>query len=147
MIYLTLSWRSFLSYRNQSIDLFCKSMNWFLYDRGLRHERINGLLSKSKLFEQIFFKIGVPKNFAILSGNHLCLSIFLIRFFRPFLTEHLRWLLLESPQTLHSSKSFKFFDYTLFFLATLLYAMPSWNWQKIKQIVINTLRLNFPAGI
>ena len=29
---LTLSWRRFLSYRNQSIDLFCKSMNWFLYN-------------------------------------------------------------------------------------------------------------------
>ena len=25
-----------LSYRNQSIDLFCKSMDWFLYDRDLR---------------------------------------------------------------------------------------------------------------
>ena len=33
-----LSWRWFLSYRNQSIDLFCKSMYWFLY-RDLRHER------------------------------------------------------------------------------------------------------------
>ena len=27
-----------LSYRNQSIDLLCKSMDWFLYDRGLRQE-------------------------------------------------------------------------------------------------------------
>ena len=30
-----------LSYRNQSIDLLCKSMDWFLYDNGLRHERVN----------------------------------------------------------------------------------------------------------
>ena len=37
---LTLSWRRFLSYRNQSIDLLCKLMNWFLYDRYLRHERV-----------------------------------------------------------------------------------------------------------
>ena len=30
-----------LSYRNQSIiDLLCKSMDWFLYDNGLRHERV-----------------------------------------------------------------------------------------------------------
>ena len=29
--------------RNQSIDFLCKSMNWFLYDRDLRHERVNGL--------------------------------------------------------------------------------------------------------
>ena len=29
-----------LSYRNQSIDLQSKSLNWFLYDNGLRHERV-----------------------------------------------------------------------------------------------------------
>ena len=34
---LTLSWRRPLSYRNQSMD-------WFLYDKGLRHERVNGKL-------------------------------------------------------------------------------------------------------
>ena len=38
---LTLSWRRPLSYRNQSIDLLCKSMDWFLYDNGLHHERVN----------------------------------------------------------------------------------------------------------
>ena len=38
---LTLSWRRPLSYRNQSTDLLCKSMDWFLYDNGLRHERVN----------------------------------------------------------------------------------------------------------
>ena len=37
---LTLSWRRCLSYRNQSIDLSCKSMGWFLYDRDIRHGRI-----------------------------------------------------------------------------------------------------------
>ena len=30
-----------MSYRNQSIDLLCKSMDWFLYDIGLRREIIN----------------------------------------------------------------------------------------------------------
>ena len=29
------------SYRNQSIDLLCESMDWFLYDRDLRVERVN----------------------------------------------------------------------------------------------------------
>ena len=29
-------------YRNQPIDLQSKSMGWFLYDRDLRHERVNG---------------------------------------------------------------------------------------------------------
>ena len=43
--FLTLSWRGPLSYRNQSIDLqsidlLCKSMDWFLYDNSPRHERV-----------------------------------------------------------------------------------------------------------
>ena len=38
--HLTLSWRRPLSYRNQSIDLLRKLMDWFLYDNGLRHERV-----------------------------------------------------------------------------------------------------------
>ena len=42
--HLTLSWWRPLSYRNQSIDLLCKSMDWFLYDNGLRHERFNTLI-------------------------------------------------------------------------------------------------------
>ena len=37
---LTLSWGRPLSYRNQSIDLFRKSMDWFLYDISLRHEKV-----------------------------------------------------------------------------------------------------------
>ena len=38
---LTLSRRRPLSYRNQSIDLLRKSIDWFLYHNGLRHERVN----------------------------------------------------------------------------------------------------------
>ena len=41
---LTLSWRKPLSYRNQSIDLRSKSMVWFLYDNGLRHERVKNMV-------------------------------------------------------------------------------------------------------
>ena len=44
---LTLSWRRPLSNRNQSIDLQSKSMDWFLYVNGLRHERVN--LNSAKL--------------------------------------------------------------------------------------------------
>ena len=29
-----------LSYRNQSIDLQSKSVDWFLYENGFRHERV-----------------------------------------------------------------------------------------------------------
>ena len=38
---LSISRRGSLSYRNQSIDLHCKSLNWFLYDRDLGHKRVN----------------------------------------------------------------------------------------------------------
>ena len=38
---LTLSRRRPISYRNQSIELQSKSMDWFLYDIGLRRERVN----------------------------------------------------------------------------------------------------------
>ena len=34
-----------LSYRNQSIDLPRKSMDRFLYDNGLRHERVKNTAS------------------------------------------------------------------------------------------------------
>ena len=37
---LALSWWKSLSYRSQSIDLFCQSMDWFLDDSDLRHERV-----------------------------------------------------------------------------------------------------------
>ena len=37
---LTLWWWRSLSYRNQSIDLLCKSMDWFLYNRDFRHEKV-----------------------------------------------------------------------------------------------------------
>ena len=42
-INLTLSRRRSLSYRNQSVDLQNKSMDWFLYDNGLRHESAEGI--------------------------------------------------------------------------------------------------------
>ena len=38
---LALSWRKYISYRNQSINLSSKSMKWFLYDIDLRHERVD----------------------------------------------------------------------------------------------------------
>ena len=40
-MHFTLSWRRPLSYRNQSIDVLFKSMDWFLYYNGLRHESVN----------------------------------------------------------------------------------------------------------
>ena len=37
---LTLSLRRSLPYRNQSIDLLCQLMNWFLYDKDIWHEKV-----------------------------------------------------------------------------------------------------------
>ena len=34
-----------LSYKNQSIDLLSKSMDWFLFDRELRYERVKKTIS------------------------------------------------------------------------------------------------------
>ena len=44
LLLLTLSWQRSLSNRNQSTDLQSKTMDWFLYDRGLLH----GVQSKVK---------------------------------------------------------------------------------------------------
>ena len=46
MLYLTLSWRRPVSYKNESIDLHSKSVDWFLYDRVLRHERVKSVFKK-----------------------------------------------------------------------------------------------------
>ena len=52
--------------RNHSIDLQNKSIDWFLYDKNLRHERVNVLLLES-------FGVVVPKLMSELYGkeNHL----------------------------------------------------------------------------
>ena len=49
---LILSWGRSLSYRNQSINLQSKLMDWFLYDRDFRHERATAVL------EFIFWIVG-----------------------------------------------------------------------------------------
>ena len=55
---LTLLWRRLLSYRNQFIDLRSKSMDWFLYDNGLRHERVNtkGLVSCNCFVKSLVYR-------------------------------------------------------------------------------------------
>ena len=53
---LTLPWRRSLSYRNQSINLQIKSMNWFLYDRDHRHERVKKMWRIQKSLFMLTFK-------------------------------------------------------------------------------------------
>ena len=71
---LTLSWRRSLSYRNQSIDLLCKSVDWFLYDNDLHHERVNHSLywplsewSDSKIAETRKVFSGLEEHFSPLN--------------------------------------------------------------------------------
>ena len=56
---LTLSRRSPLLYRNHSIDLLCKSMDWFLYNNGLRLERVKVGLLPSKNVSWLFALVKV----------------------------------------------------------------------------------------
>ena len=53
--YLTLSRRRPLSYRNQSLNLRSKSMDWFLYDNGLRLERVKKMTQENSFLE--FFTV------------------------------------------------------------------------------------------
>ena len=59
---LTLSWQRPLSYRNQSTDLRSKSTDWFLYDNGLRHERVKSTIIS---FRQVFLYADILDTFEI----------------------------------------------------------------------------------
>ena len=62
----TLSWQRPLSYRNHSIDLQSKLMDWFLYDNGLCHER-------GKFEKRLSFVLqGFLLKFCIFLLNHYC---------------------------------------------------------------------------
>ena len=58
--HLTLSWRRSLSYKNRPIDLQSKSMDWFLHDMDLCHERgkhfflLNQFLWQLALYFSVF---------------------------------------------------------------------------------------------
>ena len=47
----------FPSHKNQFFDLHSKSMDWFLYDRDLRRERVNGNLWSNCLSTFNWFRI------------------------------------------------------------------------------------------
>ena len=63
---LTLSRPRPISYRNQSIDLLCKSMGWFLYDIGLGRERVklsNTNITKCPHQEYLVIVLDSKQNF------------------------------------------------------------------------------------
>ena len=65
---LTLSWQRSLSQRNQSIDLLCKSMDWFPYDKDLRHENVKAL--------KVIINIPYSSLNCFQHGNQYCLQSF-----------------------------------------------------------------------
>ena len=105
IIWLILLWRGSLSYRNQSIDLLCKSMNWFFYDRDLRHENFKGRWLSSKQYQKLDIRVisirnllytkksGLFLNFCLRSNlleKYIFLSGMLIMLFGEYL--HLMFL-------------------------------------------------------
>ena len=66
-----------LSYRKRSIDLLCKSMDWFLYARDLRHERfkLHAKLTELKAIKYIWYLQKAPsyiflRGFEYTSGDY-----------------------------------------------------------------------------
>ena len=51
LLLLTLSSWGPLSYRNRFIDLQSKSMDWFLYHRDFRHERVKVFAYAAMLYK------------------------------------------------------------------------------------------------
>ena len=80
---LTLSWRKPISYRNQSIYLLYKPMDWFLYDIGLRRERIK-FISKSNICTWNFHIQYSPELTNFLQKQY-CLFHLLLIYFRAVL--------------------------------------------------------------
>ena len=85
----------------------------FLLDYLKKHSQIAIIRSSPS---QMFFKINVLRNFTIFTGNHLCLSLFLIKLqtsrsdtgaflliqrncYKQLFIEHLRWLLLHNQDS------------------------------------------------
>ena len=67
---LTLSWWRSLSYRNQFIDLKLKSVDWFLYDKDLRRERVK------KQYETSFYmELGKEERVCSRNSTFDCFSI------------------------------------------------------------------------
>ena len=53
-----------LSYRSQSIDLRSKSIDWFPYDNGRRHERVKekqGIMLHIKLYPSNVSSVSFPR--------------------------------------------------------------------------------------
>ena len=75
----TVSSRRLLSYRNQSTELLCKSIDWYLCDRNLCYKRVK--FTSSKTYSKVIMKTlkGMSNNFSNnFIGQHLSILLFQI---------------------------------------------------------------------
>ena len=75
----TVSSRRLLSCRNQSIELLCKSIDWYLCDRNLCYKRVK--LTSSENYSKVIMKTlkGMSNNFSNnFIGQHLSILLFQI---------------------------------------------------------------------
>ena len=97
---LTLSWRRSLSYRNQSNDLQSISMGWFLYDRDLRHKRVQtGIQNIFNLFQtSLCGRMPESSNGSVILVSMSLLTTSVSLAFMElylFLMKHLTWIFLH----------------------------------------------------
>ena len=100
-IRLTLSWRRPISYRNQSIDLRSKSMDWFLYDIGLRNERVKIFSSKICIALGLWFANSLRnhyKQFLRISLYFVFPLLKLLMYFPPFPNKSLMFFQLTTTK-------------------------------------------------
>ena len=74
---LTLSWKRLLSYRNHSIDLQSKLMDWFLYDRGLQHKELKVILKVIWLLGKFTWASINLKNYSALKCQSTWCALYL----------------------------------------------------------------------
>ena len=99
---LTLSWRRSLSHRNQSIDLLCKSLDCFLYDRDLCHKRVKDLAEPFSMLPRRpeavrswdLFNFWVETNF-----NDICRPHWTFFMFFSIVVKYRRWSIATSCWT------------------------------------------------
>ena len=106
---LSVRWLLFIS------ECFLKMKNYvdiniFLFTEKIMHVQIWICCEYRSSPPEVFCRIGGLRNFAKLTGKHLCQSLFCnkvagLKFIRaPFFTEHLRWLLLWIVYDFHSKR-------------------------------------------
>ena len=106
---LTLSWRRPVSYRNQSTDLRSKSMDWFLYNNGLRHERVKGVQCNTYLWFMSLRNLSQPWHF-IRQWQFVDTRLRINLGWSPIKSETRRYLYISQRCSPYKNKQYKLFE-------------------------------------